>query len=84
MFNEKIYVLAISFIILFAAFQVLSGYLVTFFYTPDITSAWNQADNLFNNTILKGGSSYTSLLIAFLAATLAYFIPKIFVKDSTR
>lgn len=77
-------VFAISFIILFAVFQIVSGYLLTIFYTPDITSAWNQADNLSDNTVIKGGSSYTSLLIAFLAATLAYFIPRIFLKDKQK
>ncbi|WP_010530586.1 hypothetical protein [Lentibacillus jeotgali] len=81
---KKYIVFAISFIILFAVFQILSGYLVTFFYTPDITSAWNQVGGLSNTTVIKGGSSFTSLFIAFLAATLAYFVPKIFVKDNSK
>ncbi|SFB07982.1 hypothetical protein SAMN04488072_106235 [Lentibacillus halodurans] len=79
---KKYIVFSISFIILFAVFQILSGYLLTIFYTPDITSAWNQAANLSNNTVIKGGSSYASLLIAFLAAIFAYFTPKLFLKDS--
>jgi len=63
---KKIIVFAISFILLFSAFQILSGYFLTIFYTPNITSAWNQADNLSGNVIIKGGSFLIPLLFAFL------------------
>lgn len=81
---KKYIVFATSFIILFTVLQLFSGYLLTAFYSPDIKSAWHQAADLSNHTVMKGASPYTSLLIAFIAATLAYFAPKIFVKDSTQ
>ncbi|MDY0404337.1 hypothetical protein P5G51_001940 [Virgibacillus sp. 179-BFC.A HS] len=77
---KKYIIFAISFIILFSAFQILSGYFLTLFFTPDITEAWNQAGNLPNSVVMKGTSSFIPLFFAFLAATLAYFTPKIFVK----
>ena len=83
---KKYIIFAISFIFLFSAFQILSGYFLTLFYTPDITSAWNQAGNLSSNVVIKGegGSFFTALFFAFLAATIAYFTPKIFVKNNSK
>jgi len=81
---KKYIVFAISFMFLFAAFQILSGYFLTLFFTPDISSAWNQAGSLPSNTVIKGGSFFTPLLFAFLVATLAYFTPKLFVKDNSQ
>lgn len=77
---KKYIIFAISFVFLFIVFQILSGYFLTLFYTPDITEAWNQAGNLPSSVVIKGSSSFIPLFFAFLAATLAYFTPKIFVK----
>ena len=73
-------IFAISFIVLFLLFQLLSGYILTFFYTPDVSSAWNQTGNLSTKTTLEGTSSFFPLLFAFFAATIAYFVPKFFIK----
>ena len=73
-------IFAISFIVLFLLFQLLSGYILTLFYTPDGSSAWNQMGNLSTMTTLEGTSSFLPLLFAFLAATIAYIIPKLFIK----
>ncbi len=81
---KKYIIFGISFIILFSAFQILSGYFLTLFYTPDITGAWNQAGNLSSNVVIKGGSFINPLFFAFLAATIAYFTPKIFVKNNNK
>ena len=81
---KKYIVFAMSFLCLFAAFQIVSGYLLTIFYVPDITSAWNQAGPLTNNTVIKGGTPSLTLFIAFFAATLAYLTSKLFVKDTPR
>jgi len=67
---KNIMIFSISFILLFSAFQILSGYFLTFFYTPNITSAWNQADNLSGNVIIKGGSFLIPLLFAFLVVII--------------
>jgi len=77
-------IFAISFIVLFSAFQILSGYFLTLFYTPDVTEAWNQAGNSSSSVVIKGSSFFTSLFFAFLVATVAYFIPKIFVKNNSK
>lgn len=77
-FIVKKYVLfSIRFIILFTLFQVLSGLLLTITYTPHFSSA-----NLSNQTSLTSSSSpfLLTLLIAFLSATIAYFIPAKIVK----
>jgi len=76
---KKYIIFAISFIVLFSVFLILSGFFLTLFYTPDITEAWNQSGNLPSSVIIKG-SSFIPLFLAFLAATLAYFTPRIFVK----
>lgn len=76
---KKYIIFAISFIVLFLVFQkILSGYFLTLFYTPDITEAWNQAGHSSSGVVIQGGSSFIPLFFAFLAATLAYFTPKIF------
>jgi len=77
-------IFSLSFIVLFVIFQTLSGYFSTAFYTPDITSAWNQSDGLSSNVVIKGGSSFISLLFAFIAATIAYFTPWIFIKNNSK
>ncbi len=77
---KKYIIFAISFIILLSAFQMLSGYFMTLYYTPNITETWNQSGHLSSNVVIKGSSSFIPLFFAFLAATFAYFTPKIFVK----
>lgn len=74
---KKYVVFAISFILLFSLFQVLSGMLLTITYTPDIAEAWNLSANLSEETIIKSSNSpfLLTLFIAFLSATIAYFIP---------
>jgi len=73
-------IFAISFIVLFLFFQMFSGYILTIFYTPDVSNVWNQVENLSTITTLEGTSSFLPLLFAFLAATIAYFVPKLFIK----
>lgn len=79
---KKYFVFAISFIVLFLTFQMLAGYFLTLFYTPDITEGWNQAGNLSSSVVIQGGSVFTSFIFAFLIATAAYFISRKFVKNS--
>ncbi|GAB4075226.1 hypothetical protein GCM10028778_27300 [Barrientosiimonas marina] len=81
---KKFIVFSISFIALFAVFQILSGYFMTLFYTPDMTSAWSQSGSLSSSVTIAGSSSFSPLLLAFLAAGIAYFSPKIFIKNSSK
>ncbi|WP_026907388.1 hypothetical protein [Paucisalibacillus globulus] len=77
---KKYSIFAISFIVLFSIFQVLSGVLLTFIYTPSIEDAWNMSSSLPKEVIISSNHSpfLVQLLIAFLSATIAYFIPKKF------
>jgi len=84
---KKYIVFAISFILLFSLFeflfQVLSGILSTFMYTPDMEEAWNSSANLSQEVVIKSNhrSFLLTLFIAFLSATIAYFIPKKFMRN---
>ncbi|WP_217589509.1 hypothetical protein [Lentibacillus saliphilus] len=80
---KKFIVFSISFLVLFVAFQVISGYFITLFYTPDMTDAWSQSGSLSSNVVIKGSSTFSPILLAMLAATIAYFSPKIFIKKSS-
>jgi len=85
---KKYIIFAISFILLFSLFQflfqVLSGTLFTFMYTPDIEEAWNSSANLSQEVVIKSNHSpfLLTLFFAFLSATVAYFIPKKFMKNN--
>ncbi|SFA95490.1 hypothetical protein SAMN04488072_104126 [Lentibacillus halodurans] len=75
-----------SFILLFSLFQILSGLFLTFTYTPGIEEAWNMSAGLPEEAvIISGGSSFLrTLIFGFLAATIAYFIPKKMTKNTNR
>lgn len=81
---KRYLVFSISFIFLFVAFQVLFGLFLTIIYTPDLTSAWNQVENLSSSIVIKGNSSLFPFLFAFLAATIAYFTPRILIKNNNK
>jgi len=57
---------------------------LTLFYTPNITSAWHQSEGLSESVVIKGGSFFIPLLFALLAATIAYFTPRIFIKNNSK
>lgn len=69
-----------SFIVLFALFQMVSGFFLTFIYQPDVEEAWNMSANLISETTLVGSTATPTIIIAALAAVFAYFVPKAFRK----
>lgn len=79
---KKFIVFSISFLALFVAFQVLSDYLMTLFYTPDMEAVWNQSRSLSSSVVIKGSPSFTPIFLAMLATTIACFSPKLFIKNS--
>jgi len=80
----KRYILfATSFLVLFVVFQVLAGYVATLMYTPDISSAWEEARHASSEAVITGSSGIISFIFAFLAATLACFLPNLFMKKSS-
>jgi quinol-cytochrome oxidoreductase complex cytochrome b subunit len=72
---KKHIIFAISFILLFSSFQVLSGIILTLTYTPDIAEAWNMSGNLPQEIVIKGSHNpfLLTLFLAFISATIAYF-----------
>ena len=66
---KKFSVFIISFIILFIVFQVISGLMLTAFYSPNF--------NLVGNNLsqeVSFGSASNPLLLVLLTATAAYFL----------
>lgn len=78
---KKYAIFAISFILLFTlffgAFEVLSGMILTSMYTPNVGGAWSSVANLPQEIIVQSSQNPFILtsIIAFFAATIAYFVP---------
>ena len=66
---KKFSVFIISFATLYIAFQVVSGLILTAFYTPNLTSVANDISRE-----VSFGNASNPLLLALLTATVAYFI----------
>ncbi|WP_163971105.1 hypothetical protein [Oceanobacillus halotolerans] len=83
---KKYIIFATSFILLFSLLHILSGILLTYAYTPDITEAWNLSANLSQEAVIKSRQHpfLLTLFIAFLSATIAYAIPKKTTKTNNR
>lgn len=78
---KKYIIFSISFLILYVIFQVVSGYVLTLFYTPDIMRALMlDPDTRF---IVTAISSLITTVFAFIAATIAFFIPRLFIKKAS-
>src|SRR5690625_3698110 len=60
---KKYIIFAISFIVLFLVFRMVSGYFLTLSYPPDITEAWNQAGNVSSSVVKKGSFPFISLFL---------------------
>lgn len=77
---KKFSVFIISFVTLYIVFQVVSGLILTAFYTPNFTSVANDLSQE-----VSFGSSSNPLLLALLTATVAYFLSqKKFWKSKTQ
>lgn len=80
---KKYIIFSISFIGVFTLLQVVSGLFLTLTYTPDMTGTLSMGTILSQETLIVGSDSVLpALLIAFLSASIAYFIPKKFTKTS--
>ena len=64
-----------SFMLLFTLLHISAGLLVTATYTPDPTNAWELSHPLTQEVTFGDQSQIPTLLIATLAATLAYLVP---------
>ena len=66
---KKFSVFIISFVTLFTAFQIVSGWILTAFYTPNFTSVTNE---LSQEVSFRSASN--TLPLALLTAIVAYFL----------
>ncbi|MFB7642070.1 hypothetical protein ACFRH9_29180 [Peribacillus butanolivorans] len=74
---KKYLVFIISFVMIFMAFQIVSGLILTASYTPDFSSI---GGNLSQDVAF--GTSSIPLLSTLLIATLAYFFSQRKVRTS--
>ena len=83
---KKYLIFIVSFILFFSLFfmsaEILFGMFLTATYTPDINEAWNQSATLPGQVDMISSSNpfFFTLLLAFLAGTIAYFIYEKFSK----
>lgn len=65
-----------SFVLLYIVLQFLSGWVLTFLYTPDLSLT----NNNLSQEVVFGETSIIPLLVTLSIATLAYFLSqKLFV-----
>ena len=83
---KKYIIFAVRFFCAYTLLQILSGMLLTFTYTPNITEAWNESGTLAQETIIGSSSSsfLISLVIALLAASIACFFANKFRKADAK
>lgn len=73
---KKYIVFSISFVLLFSFIYVLSGMVLTYLFVPSIEEAWNSVANSSQEVVRNryDSSFLFTLFIAFLSASIAYFI----------
>jgi len=79
---KKYIIFALSFILLFSFFQVISGMFLTMMYTPNIEKAWELTTSLSQEVVITRNYSdyWLNFLIAFVSASIAYIILNKFSK----
>lgn len=81
---KKYVIFAVSFILLFTLFfglsQIIAGMLLTTVYTPDVEEVWSMSASLPQEIAIQSSQSpfILTLIVAFISATIAYFIPRKF------
>ena len=69
---KKYFVFIISFILLYTVFQILSGMILTAFYTPDFSTI----EGNFSQNVVFGEGTSIPLLVTLFIATSVYFLSK--------
>lgn len=77
---KRFFVFSLSFIILYFVMQVLTGFIVTLLYVPNIAKAWNTDGALFQTITLQGKSFPISIIFVLISVAIAYFIQRKFVR----
>ncbi|MCM3654392.1 hypothetical protein [Metabacillus litoralis] len=76
MILKKNFVFIISFILLYTVFQILSGVILTAFYTPDLSAI----ETTISQEVAFGKASSMPLIVTMLIATYAYFLSQKYLK----
>ncbi|MGE7604435.1 hypothetical protein ACQKL5_18470 [Peribacillus sp. NPDC097675] len=77
---KKYLLFILSFLLLFNLLQILAGILLTATYTPESINARDMSHSLSQEVTFGAPSQIPTLLIATLAASLAYLVPKKWAK----
>ncbi|KXH80851.1 hypothetical protein [Sporosarcina sp. HYO08] len=75
---KKYLVFIVSFAVLYAGLQLVSGALLTFFYTPDFTTA----SGAVSQEVAFGKGSSMPMIFLFIAATAAYILSNVLGKNA--
>lgn len=67
---KKYVVFILSFVLLYTVFQILSGWILTALYTPDLYSI----NNSVSQELVFGQTSIIPFLTTLLVASVAYFL----------
>lgn len=83
---KKYILFAVIFILLFTLFQILNGLFLTLAYSPDLEEAWDRSATLPREIVIikEEQTSFSFTLIsAFFATSVAYFVPKMIKNNPT-
>ncbi|GEN45450.1 GNAT family protein [Alkalibacillus haloalkaliphilus] len=71
---KKFFLFGVSFVVIFAVFQMLSGMVLTWMHTPNVSEAWSMSGSLPQETVIVGNFSLVSLGMILASAMIAYII----------
>ncbi|MFG3611717.1 hypothetical protein M2M59_07430 [Rummeliibacillus sp. G93] len=71
---RKWIVFLFAFIVLYFVCHFTSGILLTAWYTPNLTEAWQASESLPSNVVFSGPVFFPTFLLAAIAAAGAFFI----------
>ncbi|WP_080873659.1 hypothetical protein [Oceanobacillus timonensis] len=81
---KKYLVVAGIFCASFLVFQFAAGILLTLFYTPDISVAWQQTGTLSSETTLVRGNVISPLIIAVTSVLVTFGVMQLLRKRIDR
>ena len=80
---KKYIVFVVSFFVFYSILQIVSGLLLTATYTPNLSNAWKSVGTTSQTEIIGNTPFFMPFLLAFLSATVAYFVANRFVKRAS-
>lgn len=77
---KKYLVFAGIFCASFFILQIAAGMILTLFYTPDVSMAWQQAETLSSEATLGSGNVISPFVIAVISVLTAFGVMKLLRK----